>query len=119
MGAGGSRAVGVTGGAETVTLTVGQLPAHNHTFSGTTGQDGGHSHSYFDAHFAECCPNDKLFGSDEGGDWDNSAKGTTRTTSAVADHTHSFSGTTSSVGSGSAIDKLPPFYVLAYIMRIR
>jgi microcystin-dependent protein len=114
-----NRAVGATGGTETVTLTESQLPAHNHTFSGTTGGGGEHSHRYFDAHFAECCPNDRLFGSDEGGDNDNSAKGQDRTTQPAGNHSHSFSGTTSTVGSGSAINNLPPFYAMAFIMRVQ
>jgi microcystin-dependent protein len=43
VGAGGAYAVGATGGANTVTLTQAQIPAHNHT--GSTGGAGGHTHS--------------------------------------------------------------------------
>jgi len=38
---------------------------------------------------------------------------------SAGDHSHTFNVTSASTGSGQAIDKLPPFYVLAYIMRIR
>ena len=114
-----NRTLGTTGGAETVTLAVGHLPAHNHTFSGTTSSGGAHTHTYFDAHFAECCPNEKMFGSDEGGDWDNRAVGQDRTTQSAGAHTHTYSGTTSSTGSGNAIDNMPPFYALAFIMRVQ
>jgi microcystin-dependent protein len=43
VGAGGSYAVGANGGAETVTLTTAQIPAHGH--SGSASSAGGHSHS--------------------------------------------------------------------------
>ena len=55
IGAGGTYGPGNTGGAESVTLTTGQIPAHNHSAStggagshnhgGSTGNDGGHSHT--------------------------------------------------------------------------
>jgi microcystin-dependent protein len=43
VGAGGTYSVGATGGANTVTLTQAQIPAHSHT--GSTGGAGGHTHS--------------------------------------------------------------------------
>ena len=42
-GASLDRAIGLTVGAETVTLDVSQMPAHVHT--GTTGSAGTHSHT--------------------------------------------------------------------------
>ncbi len=39
-----NRVVGSTGGAATVTLTVNQIPSHNHTF--TTSNTGGHTHTF-------------------------------------------------------------------------
>jgi microcystin-dependent protein len=45
VGAGSSYAVAATGGADFVTLVTANLPAHAHTFSGTTGgQSNDHSH---------------------------------------------------------------------------
>ncbi len=120
MGAGGSgyRGVGTTGGAETVTLSVGQLPAHNHQVSGTTSTDGNHTHVYNDYYFSECCPSWGWWGSGDS-DGDNQPRGTDRTSGAAGAHAHTFNVTSASTGSGQAIDKLPPFYSLAYIMRIR
>lgn len=43
LGVSSSHGAGTTGGAETVTLTTAQLPAHNH--SGSTGSAGSHNHS--------------------------------------------------------------------------
>lgn len=42
-GAGGSYSVGATGGSETHTLTVAQMPSHNH--GGSTNTTGAHNHS--------------------------------------------------------------------------
>ena len=119
MGAGGSRGVGTTGGAETVTLTVGQLPAHNHNVSGSTSTGGGHTHqlpwNYADDGNGVGAPN-----ADYTGLWGDS--GSTvwgRQSNYAGDHAHSFNVNSASTGSGNAIDKLPPFYVLAYIMRTK
>ena len=43
VGAGGSYNPGNTGGADSVTLSTSQIPAHSH--SGSTGSSGSHSHS--------------------------------------------------------------------------
>ena len=121
MGAGGSRGVGATGGAETVTLSVGQLPPHNHQVSGTTTADGNHIHPYNDIYFSEAWSPTGIrswFGSGDS-DGDNGPHTTPRNTDLAGNHTHTFNVTSASTGSGQAIDKLPPFYALAYIMRVR
>ena len=49
LGAGSSYSAGSTGGASTVTLTVGQLPIHKHTFNGSTSYTsyaGNHTHTF-------------------------------------------------------------------------
>ena len=121
MGAGGTgyRGVGTTGGAETVTLSVGQLPPHNHQVSGTTSTDGSHTHPYNDIYFSEAWWGNYRWGGSGDSDWDNGPITTPRTTDAAGAHSHTFNVTSASTGSGQAIDKLPPFYSLAYIMRIR
>lgn len=45
VGAGGNYEAGDTGGADEVTLTVNELPAHDHTSTGTVEESGSHSHS--------------------------------------------------------------------------
>jgi microcystin-dependent protein len=117
MGAGGSRGVGITGGAETIILTEAQLPAHNHVVSGNTSSGGAHTHPFrgFHADF-------KHAGSAGEGSTKNDDDGSFTDTEAVlsaGEHVHSINLTSKSTGGGQAIDKLPPFYVLAYIMRIR
>jgi microcystin-dependent protein len=111
------RNVGATGGAETVTLTIGQLPAHNHGVSGNTSSGGAHTHPFrgFHADF-------RHGGAASEGSTKNDGDGSFTDTGAVlsaGEHVHSINLTSQSTGGGQAIDKLPPFYVLAYIMRIR
>ena len=79
VGAGSGYAVGATGGAATVTLTIDQMPAHSHTVgvAGAAGMIGGDDRAYM------------------GG-----------------------STNTSSVGGGQAHENRPPYYALAYIMKL-
>jgi microcystin-dependent protein len=121
MGGGGTRAVGVTGGAETVTLSIGQLPAHNHVVSGRTSSDGDHSHM-LPRNYADDGNGRGATTTEQLGLWADSTSWSitdTRGTAVAGNHSHSFTVDSASTGSGQAIDKLPPFYVLAYIMRIR
>lgn len=104
---------GASGGAETVTLTESQLPSHTHTLSATTGAAGGHSHTIDTS-------NGSSFG---GGGIGNSANNTNGPSNsgaviAVADHTHTLSGTTSSVGSGAAHSNMPPAFLTTFIIKL-
>ena len=111
------RAVGITGGAETVTLTVNQLPAHNHVVSGTTDSQGEHTHPFraFNANFKHAGSATEGSTKDDGdGEFtDNNAL------KSAGAHAHNINLTSTSTGSGQAIDKMPPFYALAYIMRVQ
>ena len=109
VGAGDNYAVGNTGGADDVTLTEAQMPAHSHDFSGTTGAAGEHDHTVttLGANFG-------VFGGSGG----SNAGNTTRTTSTQPDHTHTFSGTTDTKGSSAAHENRPPYYALAYIQKL-
>ena len=97
VGAGSTYSVGNTGGSNSVTLTEGQIPSHAH--SGTTdGTETYMSHRT---------------GTTKSGD--SSTNSFVSSISAEA-HTHTF--TTSSVGSGQSHENRPPYYALAYIMKI-
>ena len=127
IGAGGSYSPSATGGAATVTLLEANLPAHKHTLSGTTVAGGGHTHSVSDAgHYhggsftnVGAPVSGGLTGTPSG-DW---APANTNMGSAILSvstapsHTHDLSGDTSTVGSGTAVNILPPYLALAYIMR--
>jgi len=123
IGPSSGRAVNSTGGTETVTLSVGQLPAHNHRVSGSTSSNGDHTHPYDDVYFSECCGplgNQGWYGSAKS-DYDNGPHVTRRNTygASTGNHSHSFDVTSGSTGSGDAISNMPPFYALAYIMRVQ
>jgi len=163
VGAGSTYAVNATGGANTVTLdatmipahthslsasgtTSGQSAGHTHTFSGTTsGQSATHSHAVSDpGHRHEVKAYAGLGSSTASVDSNvtpstasiYSSSVTTGITlgNASADHTHTYSGTTSavsgdhthtvtvtgtsgSVGGGLAHENRPPYLALAYIMK--
>lgn len=121
----GSRAVGTTGGSETVNLSADNLPGHNHSFSGTTSDGGLHAHD------AKAPNHDRNDSSSQGYPNLNNHNAF-RTSDRVwaynlnagaiqngGTHNHTISGTTGSTGAGSAVDKMPPYYALAFIMRVQ
>jgi len=147
VGAGSTYSIGNTGGANAVTLIEANLPAHTHsfsgtgsssevdlshthTFSGTTDGGGSHSHTRLSTSTAS--------GGSNSGAWTVvAADGGTSTTStaAVGNHTHTYSGTTSSfsgnhshtitvsgvvgtTGSGTGHENRPPYYALAFIIKL-
>ena len=111
VGAGGSYNVGDTGGSNTVKLTTSQIPSHDHG-SGTltTSTAGLHNHRY-----TRLTP-------DYAGTRGESLTGTHYTTILFTDeageHKHTISGYTSYTGGGQAHENRPPYYALAYIMKL-
>jgi Phage Tail Collar Domain len=102
VGAGSTYAVGATGGSANAIVV-------SHTHTGTTGamnSNATHSHTYDGTNVP-------------GGSGVASRQGVinTKTTStANIDHTHSF--TTDATGSSATNANLPPYYALAYIMKL-
>lgn len=112
VGAGSTYSVGATGGADSVTLTTAQIPSHTHEFSGSTNTTGSHNHLYFWT---------SVSGSANVPDGDNNtgnAPTASGPTSTAGAHSHTFSGTTAATGGGGAHENRPPYFALAYIMKI-
>lgn len=97
---------GNTGGQSSVTLTIDEMPTHVH--DGVTDIDGAHSHSI------SLRSNDHS-GGGHADKADNSNAGSFNT-STNGNHDHEF--TTDPTGGSQPHENRPPFYVLAYIMKI-
>ena len=108
----GSNSLGKTGGADTVTLTTANMPAHSHGVGTlTTNNTGAHTHSI-------------ITGTRVGGSnaytnvlRDASTIGSANIINSNGAHTHTISGSTASVGSGSAVTITNPYVMLHYIIK--
>jgi hypothetical protein len=107
VGAGSTYAVDATGGSADAIVV-----SHTHTFSGTTASNGTHSHELT---LGEPLNNDGARAAASNGIQAPAPNATTETAGA---HTHTFSGTTASTGSSGTNANLPPYYALAYIMKL-
>lgn len=107
------------GGADSRTLSVSNLPSHNHFVNLTTNSlnnFGAHTH----------CLSENDWSSDEGGNgttsilWDDQDFGTINlcTVPGQGGHVHGVTGNTNNTGSGASFDNRPAYYTLAFIMRI-
>lgn len=118
VASGSSYATNATGGSSSVTLNSTQIPRHSHSVSLTTSGAGGHSHTIY---------GNEGTGVGGGGSSDyflnNGGTQRTEQTSSVSNHTHTVSGNTSAyggTGSGATagFSIIPPYYSLAFIMRV-
>ena len=101
-----STELGLTAGANSYSLTLSQMPSHNHTF--TTGAAGTHDHGVSASYSGQ-------FGLQCGGCIVDQRAVSLVTTSAGS-HTHA--GTTDNNGTGAAIENRPAFLRLAFIMKL-
>jgi microcystin-dependent protein len=104
VGSGSSYSTGNTGGASSVTLSIAQMPSHNHSASSSVS-DPGHSHSFKGA-----------TGSSGTG---KSSRDSEPQTQQTGSSTTGISVSTSIgyKGGNSSHENRPPYYALAYIMK--
>ena len=131
-----SNTLGATGGNQTISLGLTNIPSHNHTFTGTsvsTSSDA-HSHTYYDAYFAENFSGgvggNARYGTSANTDNDNNfywrtasnthsqSQSGISTSSDAHSHTVTANGTIGSTGSGTAFSTLNPALILNYIIKI-
>ena len=119
VGAGSTYAVNATGGTDSVSLSTANLPAHNHSFSGsgTTSTIGNHTHGSVALPHPSDAGRDGDSGSNSVGLLEGNTLGGTTGAAGSHNHTVSISGTTGNQGSGSSHENRPPYYALAYIMK--
>lgn len=121
------RSIGDRGGAEDHRLTLAEMPRHAHRFMpsriSTTSSGGGHFHSLMSEYttrnqYPSIRPEGRRY-------WDPSLLAhmpVENQTSFAGDHHHRVdlpSAETTSAGGAESHPNLPPFYALAYIMRVR
>ncbi len=99
-----------TGGLEQVTLTTAQLPSHNH--EGTTNNDGSHKHLIDNKFSGNTSGSGKTSLVVDG----ESFETINHFTRTDGNHKHAF--TTNKTGSDKPHENRPPYYVLAYIMKL-
>lgn len=109
LGSSGSHALGTTGGAESVTLTANDIPAHTHNSKTITGQVG-----------QVLVPSDQSYTSSslyfvtkDNVAYPSSESGTARRRVIALNATHEHD----SVGGGGAHDNMPPFQTVNYIIK--
>ena len=107
----GSNSLGKTGGADTVTLTTANMPAHTHGGGSlSAASDGAHTHTVSTSYYETGSQKYIKTGI-------NVALSGGMSTSSAGAHTHTISGSTASAGSGSAVTITNPYVMLHYIIK--
>lgn len=129
IGAGSTYAVNATGGSadaivveHTHTFTGASASAGSHTHSGSTNTTGSHTHTYYRDTLDLLDGNSytRRSGTSSEANTTSSAGNHSHTLSidSAGAHTHTITGTNASTGSSGTNANLPPYYALAYIMKL-
>lgn len=112
---GGTYAPGDTGGADSVTLTEAQMPSHTHSVSGSTNTAGAHAHTSSSGRGFIVGSSVAAPISAQPGGFQFGQDGATNT---AGNHSHTVSGTAAATGGNASHENRPPFYAIAYIMKL-
>jgi microcystin-dependent protein len=125
LSSGSSYTVGQTGGESDVTLSTAQMPSHTHQVSGSTDYGGTHNHV---VQWVYPNSNNQVIGSAWNQFQDplsmfNPADSAHPENSSVTsldngNHYHTIGFVSQPEGGGGSHNNMPPYYVLAYFMRI-
>jgi hypothetical protein len=121
-GSGVGNPIGSSGGSDTITLGVPNLPPHNHDI--TIFDNGSHTHSVTVTGSAVVTYNQNNNGSNPSENSDLRGTGNTQNFPVTASGTtvssglHGHTAMIGNRGDGVPIDSRPRFYTLAYIMRV-
>lgn len=105
-----SQTLGASGGAQTVTLTPGQMPTHTHEVTGSTNSAGSHSHSI------EAFSGETVTVSN-GANLVLKAGGAPYATNAAGTHSHTISVAAANAGSSEAHSNVQPVIIMTKIIK--
>lgn len=113
---------GGIGGSDSVTLTVKNLPQHEHSLDFYSGKNGAHSHSLRYKHSSAPPQSERLYlcpgtGSPEN-TWYESGEPDASPIKTSRAHDHRITGSTESTGQNTPFDNRPAYYELAYIIKL-
>ncbi|MFH1415201.1 MAG: hypothetical protein ABIH89_03845 [Elusimicrobiota bacterium] len=124
--------VGNAGGEKAHTLITAEMPGHTHPFtsgtesnthshSGTTSSNGSHTHSYTTKaayYSAGGTTGSTYWGNESSADTSSAGSHSHTFATGTESTSHTHSGTTNSTGGGTSHENRPPYYTLAFIMRL-
>ena len=124
VGAGDAYDRNDTGGSDSVTLTEGQIPSHDHNMqsagdhshTGTTSTDGNHTHGGVPSYTLSSGDTEGSAGRVNGNGTTSSAGSHSHTLNvdSAGSHTH----TMDTVGNDEAHENRPPYFAVAFIMKL-
>lgn len=112
VSAGDNYTPGDTGGENEITLTVDQLPTHDHPHDLAVQPGGAHSHTLNNEMGGAAGSGNQFNMVDEGSQ-------DTLDTDTAGEHIHTLSGGIGNTGGDQSHENRPPYYALVYIMKLQ